>query len=278
MMSVERAAMLGAKLMALLSPCMREKNEKIGQNLRLAFPERQPGEIEALTLRIWQGFGQVLAEYPHLKTFSHTNKKPGSMPRVEFAGALEAVRRADKPIVFVTAHLANWELAALAANHIGLPLSVAYTPEKNRLVQGMIQGKRRALGCDCIPTTGGLLPFVRALSKGRSLGFVADRRLKQGEMSPFFGIDTFVSVYPARLALKFGCELVPVRVERLRPGSYLVTVCEPVKPEASATDDRERAMQMVCRVNEIFESWIRERPDEWFCGKRMWPHPVKGAG
>jgi KDO2-lipid IV(A) lauroyltransferase len=277
-MSVERAAMLGAKLMALLSPCMREKNEKIGQNLKLAFPEKQPGEIEALALRVWREFGQVLAEYPHLTTLSQVSNKPGSTPRVKIVGALEAIRRTDKPIVFVTAHLANWELAALAAKHVGLPLSVAYTPEKNWLIQGMIQGKRRALGCDCISTTEGWPPFVRALSKGRSLGFVADRRLKQGEMSPFFGIDTFIGLYPARLALKFGCELVPVRVERLRPGSYLVTVCEPVKPEASATDDRERAMQMVCRVNEIFESWIRERPDEWFCGKRMWPHPVNGVG
>ena len=220
----------------------------------------------------------MLAEYPHLKTLSHTNHETGATPRVKFAGDLEAYRRADKPSVFVSAHLANWELPPLLAKKLGVPLSVAYRPEKNWVVQRMMQGERHVLGCDFIPTTAGQLPFVRALSKGRSLGFVIDRRLKRGEPSPFFGLDTFISLYPARLALKFGCDLVPVRVERLQSGSYLVTVCDPVKPEASITDDREQALQMTRRVTEILESWIRKKPDEWFCSKRMWPKPSKLDG
>lgn len=276
--SVERASMLGAQLMGILGPRMGHRTEIIRRNLKLAFPEKQPGEIEEITRRIWQGFGRVLAEYPHLEKFSRTTQKTGAKPRVEFSGNLEAQRRSDKPRVFVSAHLANWELPTLLAKDLGVPLSVAYRPEKNWMVQRMMQRERRALGCDFIPTTEGVLPFLRALSKGRSLGFVADRRLKQGEPSSFFGMDTFVSALPARLALKFGCDLVPVRVERLQNSSYLVTVYDPVKPDASITDSRKQALQMVGRVNEIFESWIRERPDEWFCSKRMWPKPSKLHG
>jgi KDO2-lipid IV(A) lauroyltransferase len=197
---------------------------------------------------------------------------------VEVLGVLETLRRRDRPSVFVTAHLANWELAALLSKALSFHLSVVYTPEENWLVQGMIQNKRRALGCECIPSSEGPSPLVRALSNGRSLGFVMDRRLKQGVPSPFFGSDTFISTFPARLALKFECELVPVRVERLRRGSYRVTVHEPVKPDDSITDDRGKASDMTRQVNAHFESWIRERPDQWFCSKRMWPKPGKNAG
>jgi KDO2-lipid IV(A) lauroyltransferase len=79
------------------------------------------------------------------------------------------------------------------------------------------------------------------------------------------------------LALKFGCDLVPVRVERLQRGAYRVTVCEPVRPDPSIPDDRTKAVDMTRRVSEHFESWIRERPDQWFCSKRMWPKPAKRA-
>ena len=110
------------------------------------------------------------------------------------------------------------------------------------------------------------------------MGFVMDRRLKQGEPTRFFGSDTFMSTFPARLALRCDCELVPVRVERLQRSTYRVTVYEPVKPDDSIADKREKAVDMIRRVNEHFESWIRERPDQWFCSKRMWPKPGRSAG
>jgi KDO2-lipid IV(A) lauroyltransferase len=276
-MSVERASVLGEKLAAVLGPRLPKKNGIIRRNLERVFPEKNPDEIETLTRGVWQSFGQVLAEYAHLKTFAGTDSKTGRMPRVEVVGVSEPLRRADGPSVFVSAHLANWELAAAPAKALGIPLSVVYTPEQNWLVQGMIQNKRRVLGCECIPSTDGLLSLARALSKGRSLGFVMDRRLKQGEPLPFFGSDTFMSTFPARLALKFGCDLVPVRVERLQRGAYRVTVCEPVRPDPSIPDDRTKAVDMTRRVSEHFESWIRERPDQWFCSKRMWPKPAKRA-
>ena len=36
-------------------------------------------------------------------------------------------------------------------------------------------------------------------------------------------------------------------------------------------DTRAKARRLMCRVNETFEQWIRERPEDWFCLKRGWP-------
>jgi Kdo2-lipid IVA lauroyltransferase/acyltransferase len=33
------------------------------------------------------------------------------------------------PFVFVTAHLGNWEISAATARHLGLPLTVVYSPQ-----------------------------------------------------------------------------------------------------------------------------------------------------
>lgn len=277
LMSVERASVLGEKLAAALAPRFPKKDGILRRNLEHVFPGKDPREIETLTRGIWQSFGQVLAEYPHLKAFADPGSNTGLTPRVQVVGAVEAIRRTDRPQVFVAAHLANWELAALVAKDQGIPLSVVYTPEQNWLLQGMMQRKRRTLGCECISSYDGPKRLYQELAQGRSLGFVMDRRLKKGDPSRFFGSDTFISTFPARLALRRGGDLVPVRVERLRRGAYRVTVHEPVRPDPSLPDDRARALDMTGRVNAHFESWIRERPDQWFCSKRMWPKPSQLA-
>ena len=105
-----------------------------------------------------------------------------------------------------------------------MPLSVVYTPEPNPLIARMLQRRRQALGCAFVAKSEGLRPLVRDLSQGRSIGLIVDRRNDRGEMLPFFGREAAMTTSPARLALKFGCQLVPTRVERTGRSRFRVTV------------------------------------------------------
>ena len=33
----------------------------------------------------------------------------------------------------------------------------------------------------------------------------------------------------------------------------------------------DQATDMIRQVHQLFESWIRQNPEEWFCSKRLWP-------
>ncbi len=33
---------------------------------------------------------------------------------------------------------------------------------------------------------------------------------------------------------------------------------------------RAQWLDMTAQLNDAFEAWIRERPDQWYCGKRRW--------
>lgn len=94
---------------------------------------------------------------------------------------------------------------------------------------------------------------------GRSLGLLVDLMVKNGERVPFCGRDTTTTLVPARLALKVGCPLVPVRVERVRPAHLRVTVYDPVSPHDGIATDLQ-ARRMMARINALFESWIVARP------------------
>ncbi|MGF1639495.1 MAG: lysophospholipid acyltransferase family protein [Rhodospirillales bacterium] len=274
LLPVDWASALGSAATRVIGPRLR-RQKTIARNLAIAFPDQSAAEIEALTREVWGSFGRVLAEYPHLATI--VGRQRSERLTILVKGDIGAIRDGSKPAVFVEPHLANWELAAAIPKLLGFPLTVVFNPETNQWVTAMLQRRRRPLGCDFVANVEGLRPLVRELAHGRSVGFLIDRRVDSGSMVPFFGTETSMTLGPARLALKFGCPLIPVRVERSRGARFTVTLHEPVSPDGGG-DDIETAMRMTRTVGALFESWIRERPQQWFCPKRLWPKKAKSAG
>ena len=79
------------------------------------------------------------------------------------------------------------------------------------------------------------------------------------------------SLTPAQLALKFGCELIPVQIQRRQGANFRVIFHEPITVDDDSLDNQQKILQMTRKINILFESWIRERPHEWMCTKRRWP-------
>lgn len=265
---VETAASFGARVLAVLGPRM-SRHRHVVRNLGIVLPRRGPDEIEQVARSVWAGFGRVMAEYAHLPEMCRT----GPAARIELVKRddLDIYNGSGRPVIFVGAHIANWELTAgIVAAH-GTPLTVVYMPEKNPLVAGMLQRWRRALGCGFVSKADGLRPLVRELGKGRSIGLLIDRRNDQGDILPFFGLDASLTSSPARLALKYGYQLVPTGIERTGPSRYRVTLYPPVEPDDADAGDEVKARQMMGKVNALFEDWIKAQPEDWFCSKRMWP-------
>lgn len=264
----DRASALGRRLLASIGPKLRKSSQMRG-NLALAFPELDDDERRALLRRVWGNTGAVFAEYPHFMTLCRRN----------FDGHFEFVSEHDltdyctgkKQGIFVTAHLGNWELGVAPARHLGMSVTVAYAPIKNPVIDRMLKKKRAALGCELVNRNNGLPQLMTALRTGRSLGLVADHRDDSGIPLPFFGLDKLTTVVPARLALRFGCDLIPIRIERLDGTRFRLTVYEPIRPDPGLDGKRRQAAQMASEVNAMFEQWIRERPEQWLCTKRAWP-------
>jgi KDO2-lipid IV(A) lauroyltransferase len=111
---------------------------------------------------------------------------------------------------------------------------------------------------------------MQEIGKGRSIGLVVDQRVDAGEPVPFFGRDMLTSTTPATLALRYACDLIPLRVERTAPARFRVTFYPPIPVPADAPDKHHRAVQMTSEINKIFEEWIKAQPYEWLCSKRRW--------
>jgi KDO2-lipid IV(A) lauroyltransferase len=245
------------------------KHRQVKNNLSLAFPDKTTAQIEALAQAVWENLGAVLAEYPHLPKI--VNDSTGQWLEIDLKTDLQPYRQGKKAAVFVAAHLGNWELGAAVAVRMDVPRTALYAPLTNPLLNRMLRWKRQLLGCNFLPKEDSMRATVRLLSKGASMGFLVDQRVDSGELIPFFGMEASTTSSPARLALKLGCDLIPLRVERLQGAHFRITFYPPLKPDDEQADNTTKALQMTRKANALFEEWIRQRPQQWLCTKRRWP-------
>jgi KDO2-lipid IV(A) lauroyltransferase len=268
-LSVDRASRFGARLGALLGPRFK-KSRALDENLRVALPAAAPATRAEIVRAAWANAGAVLAEYAHLDAIS----RPGTGHlELQVDAAVRQVVASGQPAIFVTAHQANWEMAGAAITQLGLPLACVYSPPTNPLLDAELTRWRLKLGCELLPRDESMRPMIRALSTGRSLGIVMDRRVDTGKLVPLFGHAKPTTLIPARLALRFGYPLVPMRVERLGGPRFRVSFAPPVAVPPGE-DEIERALHMTGAVHHLFEQWIRARPGDWFPSKRLWPKEV----
>ncbi len=264
-----RASAFGRRLIGWVGPRSRMHTGVLA-NLCMAFPERSPAEIRLLGAEMWESLGATLAEYPHLRTLAGEG---GGSPHLEVRN-LSGVEDlgGNGPFIFISAHLANWELMALAVRHrCGRPLGMLYNPQKNPRLEAMIQGQREAMKSRYIPVKNAVHGLFRSLRRGESVALLMDYRVKGGDLIPFFGVPATTSTAPAWLAARTGCGVIPVGMERLGDARYRLTFHPPLYMEACDKPAREAIDAFTGQLNERVADLIRATPGQWLCTKRRWP-------
>ena len=69
--------------------------------------------------------------------------------------------------------------------------------------------------------------------------------------------------------------LIPIRAERLAKARFRITVYDPIVSDTPEAPMEEQAIDMSARINDCFESWVRDNPGQWICLKRRWPKAHK---
>jgi Kdo2-lipid IVA lauroyltransferase/acyltransferase len=233
-----------------------------------------PAQIEATIREMWDNLGRVAAEMPHLQRIKVFDTDPVSGPRrVEVIGLehLDAARDGDKPVIFFTAHIGNWEIAPLLSSRRGLPLHVVYRSANNPWADKLFLSGRREVVSGLIPKGAeGARLTLKALQAGEALGMLVDQKMNDGIAVPFMGREAMTAPALAQLALKFDCVVLPAWVERVG-GAYFRLTIEPPMPLERCGDRHTDIRAMMTRVNARMEEWIKKRPGQWLWLHRRWP-------
>jgi Kdo2-lipid IVA lauroyltransferase/acyltransferase len=246
---------------------------RIGRaNLRAAFPDKGAPWIEATLCEAWENLGRVAGEYVHMARIWDFDIEHPDTGRVQTDSAplFEMLRTDGKPGLCFAAHLANWELPAIAAAAHGLPSAVVYRMPNNKAVAKEIIRIRAPLMGRLIRTRSqAALEMAAALDAGEHVGMVVDQHFSRGVDVTFFGRRCKANPSIARLARRYDCPVVGVRVIRLPNHRFRIEGFGPydLPRDEDGQVDVTAATQM---ITTIIEDWIRDHPGQYLWFHRRW--------
>lgn len=242
------------------------------ENLRIAFPDMDEPEREAILVRMWENFARSLIEYMHVdKVFDYDPERPddGNV-MVEGTEHFVSLRDAGQPAIIFTAHLANWELLGICAETFGLDVASLFrAPTNPHLAKRLDKARSGRMGRLVASRPGVSLELAGTLEQGKIIGLLVDQRFHGGVTVPFFGQLADTNPLLAKLARHYDCPVHGARAIRLPDGRFRLELTDAIDlpRDNDGYVDVEKA---TAAVQAIVEGWVREYPDQWMWVHRRW--------
>ena len=169
-----------------------------------------------------------------------------------------------KPLLLVSGHIGNYEIARLALKQMGYESAGLYRPAKNPYFNAHYVKPLEYLSGPVFPQDRrGVLQFARYLQDGGVAAMLFDVRATRYDVIPFLGQPAHTSDFPAALALRMGSIVVPFFAHRADDG--LTHRLEFEAPIALSTP-----IEMMTELSERLESQILKHPEQWFWVHNRW--------
>jgi KDO2-lipid IV(A) lauroyltransferase len=242
------------------------------RNVALCFPDKSPAEVRAIVRKAWENFAKLIVEFVFLEEISRFDvaRREQNYFTIEGGEYFDALRDDGKTAVIFGAHLANWEMVAVAGRLFGLELVLPFRAPVHSTINADILDKRtRLMGQLVRNARGAAFEIADAMERGRHFGMMIDQRLAGGIRVPFFGRPARTNPLPANLARQFDCPVHGAHAIRMPDGRLHLVMTPPIEMprDAEGLVDVEAATALMTR---IVEGWVREHPEQWFWLHDRW--------
>ncbi len=234
--------------------------------LKNAFPDRPDAELLQLGAHATGNLFKVPLDMARL---TRLLARGGDIRTVlDYGDTARKMASLTPPYLGLTAHLGNWEVAAIGvAQFVGGADGIARIA-RNPLLETWILKNRRLGGMRILPRRGGIRDLAACLAAGHVGLMVVDQNQRlRGVFAPFFGQLASCERGAVSLALRHGYPiLVGVALRRGSGFRFELVAEEPFVLER--TGDKAADLQAgVAKVNAAVERLIRRAPDQY-----LWIH------
>ncbi|MEM7310056.1 MAG: hypothetical protein AAF682_25495 [Planctomycetota bacterium] len=247
----------------LLTRLLSERTRVAKDFLRQALGDLDERELHARVVQSWRHFLGVAID---TERFLRRVPEERILDHFEFEWSDDARRIRDEGlgVVVVTAHVGNWEAAALAAPWIGFdPFYAVAKPPRNRPFSKFVQRSRELRGIRLLPRKGAMRDAPRVIEAGGAVGLLLDQRARQKPvLAPFFGrparCDRSAGVLMRRLKAPV---LLTATYNTDRPLHFKTRFFGCLWPEELSDASPE---EISARINRSIEEMILVDPDQYF--------------
>jgi KDO2-lipid IV(A) lauroyltransferase len=254
------------------------RHRKVGlENLQHAYGAKlSEHERDRIVRGVYRHFCMMLIEILHTPRKLHLTNWRDRVQLVGHVPILEAFIDGDRPLIFLTGHYGNWELAGYLFGLFGFPTVAVARTLDNPYLDRYLRAFREKTGQSLIPKSGGYDKMVEVLESNGALSFLADQDAGQrGLYVDFFGRPASTHKAIALLAIEHQAPVFVGVARRIGPGFRYELRCEDViEPrELSGTADDVRLLTQ--RYTTALECLIRQDPTQYLWLHRRWKHQPK---
>jgi KDO2-lipid IV(A) lauroyltransferase len=225
-------------------------------------PEAEASRVK-LAQRIMRNFARVVTEFLHFPRLSRTNL--GNVVDLDSFGRVrETMGRT--PAILITAHIGNWELAAMTIAMLGADLHVVVYDHPDTRVARLFRERRQTKGLKVMTVKQAAREITGAL-RTASVGIVADRDYSgQGTEVRFLGVPVKVPSAYASLAVAMQVPVIVGFCVRQEDGKYHLALEETVY---SPPHDKKTAEEIVEACVRTFEKGVEKYLEQWYFFERV---------
>jgi len=264
---LQNASFMGSLLAKIFGPLFRSK-KIIEKNLNICFKNIEQKEIKRISLGMWDNIGRTFSEYAFLKNFQ---KNHNNLIKLHGAEYLDEIKNKNKPVVFISGHLSNFELLGTKLNRYGIRFCAIYRPLNNIFLNPILEYLRLKYICPITIKKGraNIRELLNNIKNGYSVIIIADQRTSEGEKIEFFNYPALTSTMPAQISLKYNYKIVPLHMKRLSYNNFEMTVYKPF--EYNKTDSYEKdTRNLTLEINKQLEKMILKKPEQWLWSHNRW--------
>jgi len=247
------------------------RKKVVTKNLRNAFPEKSPHELNLISRKFYRHLADLIIET--LKLTHLSNKELKRRMIYKNSELTESLYNSGRNVIAIHSHYNNWEwLGACFPLYTRYAIVSAYKPVKNKLFDKFLNNLRSR-------NNGGLSPMkhiVRKIidnqnNKIRTLyGFIADQTPAKSQIryyTTFLNQETPVFLGVEKIAEKYDMSVVFANVQKIRRGYYEITM-ELLFESTTGLPEYEVTEKHVKRLEDL----IREKPEYWIWTHRRWKY------
>ena len=263
-LGIKFSSFLSGKIFEIIGPFFRSK-KIIDTNIKKAFPNKSPEEIKKISKSMWNNYGRIFAEYIFIKDFR--SGKLASNIKIDGEEILKEINQSKKQVIFISGHLANFELMAMCIEKSGIKLSAIYRPLNNIFLNKIMEKIRKKYICEnqIKKGIGGLKKLIKLKKKNYSTALMIDQRVSEGILSNLFNEKALTTTIPAQLIKKFNIPVVPIYIERTEGINFRININKPINfAEDTSTQN------ITDELNQILEEMIYKKPGQWIWSHNRW--------
>jgi Kdo2-lipid IVA lauroyltransferase/acyltransferase len=251
-----------SNLFLILGPLLKSK-KVIEKNLDIFSQTISNTQKNIIIKNMWKNYGMTFIEYVFLNQYRQKNSHIKINGEMNLSDSIKK----NEPVIFVSGHFANFELMSMEITKKKMNLATIYRPLNNFFLNPFMEYLRKKYVCKNQIKKGikGVREAINYIKKKHSIALMIDQRVSEGIKSNFFGNQALTTTLPAQLAIKFNLSIIPVFIERIEDGEFIMEFQKKIDP-----NNFKNKLELTEELNKVIEKMIIRNPNQWIWTHNRW--------